>query len=197
MDKSITSSAIASLFLTLVLFCWFCCSPALAEEGSQKALSTKNSRVTGSLYCVQGQITVKGWERELIARNPSLAKFHWSPITAARSGRIYFRQPISVDASPFRTRKPVLISLNETMAHIKKNKDRAKQEQVANDGAYSASTRQTSVSARLRSPASAGTATYASYSYGQYSPAPDYRAPDLSSNRTSRTQIYGRLISAK
>jgi hypothetical protein len=53
----------------------------------------RQSRVVGSLYAVQGRVTVRGWEHDLVARNPSLARFNWSPITAARPCIIVFRQP--------------------------------------------------------------------------------------------------------
>ncbi|MBS2007516.1 MAG: hypothetical protein JST01_10775 [Cyanobacteria bacterium SZAS TMP-1] len=118
MNKSNTSTDIALVFAALCILL-LCAAPAKAQPG-QKATAQKSAatgKVVGSLYCVQGTVTIKGWERQLIERDPALAKFHWSPITAARPGRIYFRQPISVNGlKPYHNIKPRLISFEEARA---------------------------------------------------------------------------------
>jgi len=196
MNKSIHSHS-TDIALALICLLTAACGPSLAESRGTKCLNnsdSKNSRVTASLYCVQGKVTVKGWERELIARDPSLAKFHWSPITAARPGKIYFRQPISVCRSkekPFRTLKPQLIS--------------TARKQSAHGGNYNqAEKTNISTSTRLLSYPQTYTATYATYSCqvplaqrptsGRISPA-QYSASSYAAGSSSK--VYGRLISAK
>jgi len=76
------------------------------------SVTTTPARVLGSVYCVQGRVAVKGWERDLVKRNPGLDKFHWSPITAARPGTIIFRQP-GTSQMHYHYTRPAVMSLSE------------------------------------------------------------------------------------
>jgi hypothetical protein len=79
--------ALALIILTIVI------GADAAQASSVKTTSKTPSRVTGSVYCVHGTVTVKGWEQDLIKRNPGLRRFNWAPITAAKPGVLVFRQP--------------------------------------------------------------------------------------------------------
>jgi hypothetical protein len=119
MNKSKTPTDIGLLIACLCLLLLLSTGPAAAQSGQRvnSDKSGKAGKVIGSLYCVEGTVTIKGWERQLIERDPALAKFHWSPITAAQPGRIYFRQPISVNRlKPYHNLKPQLISFDQARA---------------------------------------------------------------------------------
>ena len=76
--------------------------------------STLASRVTGSVYCVHGTVTVKGWEQDLVRRNPGLRRFNWSPIAAAKPGVMVFRQPgQSQTVKQYHYAKPRVLSYAE------------------------------------------------------------------------------------
>jgi hypothetical protein len=82
--------------LALTILTSFSVGCAAAQASTVKTShnsSTFPSRVTGSVYCVHGTVTVKGWEQDLLKRNPGLRRFNWSPITAAKPGVMVFRQP--------------------------------------------------------------------------------------------------------
>jgi hypothetical protein len=64
------------------------------------ATAPGRSHVTGALYAVQGNVQVTGWQNDLVRRNPSLARYNWAPITAAKPALVIFRQ-----ASPGQTAK--------------------------------------------------------------------------------------------
>ncbi len=83
--------------------------PAVAQNKSE-AVSNK-SRITGSLYTVDGQVTVSGWEHELIRRNHGLSRYNWSPITAARHGVVVFRTQGSSQAlKQYHDTKPIVLN---------------------------------------------------------------------------------------
>lgn len=76
--------------------------------------TTAYRRTLGSVYCVHGQVAVKGWEKDLVKRNPGLNKFHWSPITAARPGTVVFTQRgTSRSMQQYHYAKPTVMSLDE------------------------------------------------------------------------------------
>ena len=81
--------------------------------------SSSDSRVTASVYCVHGTVTVKGWEQDLVKRNPGLRRFNWSPITAAKPSVLIFRRPAQNQMRPSQTVKryhyanPIVLSYAE------------------------------------------------------------------------------------
>lgn len=82
-----------------------------------KVTKKTSSKVIGSIYCVRGQVAVKGWERDLVRRNPGLNQFHWSPITAARPGVVVFRQSGTTSTlKQYHYAKPAVIRLSEVRA---------------------------------------------------------------------------------
>ena len=104
------------------------------------------SRVIGSVYCVRGQVAIKGWERDLVRRNPGLNQFHWSPITAARPGVVVFRQPGgSSTLKQYHYSKPTVISMSEVRAA-----QETKKMQIMRAQAPSRRTTQAELNGRLR-----------------------------------------------
>jgi len=197
MNKSKHSTDIA---LAIICLLTAACGPSLANGPGKQSLNDKNSRVTGSLYCVQGTVTVKGWEKELIARNPSLEKFHWAPISAARPGKIYFRQPISVNGSktkPFHSTKPLLISTADVLNA--QSRKAQMQTTISGEGRSTSQTR-LSTSGSLRSKASTYTATYATYncrSQLALSQPTSTNSPPPYPGSPVATRAYARLISVR
>ena len=59
-----------------------------------------------SIYCVDGQKTYAGWEKNLVNKNPSLANFHWSPIPGARRGNIVSATHMPQRPRPFTISSP-------------------------------------------------------------------------------------------
>jgi hypothetical protein len=94
---SVKSSAflrkVALAMTILTSFSVVCAAAQASTVKTNHNSSTVASRVTGSVYCVHGTVTVKGWEQDLVKRNPGLRRFNWSPITAAKPGVMVFRQP--------------------------------------------------------------------------------------------------------
>jgi len=103
-------SKAALLFIALALVALSCA----ATEARSVTTQSNYARTLGSVYCVQGRTAVKGWEHDLVKRNPGLEKFHWSPITAARPGTMIFRQRgVSQTTRRYRNSKPNVMSLSE------------------------------------------------------------------------------------
>jgi hypothetical protein len=91
--------------------------------------TTQNSQLrTGSVYCVQGTVAVRGWEQDLVRRNPGLRRFNWSPITAAKPSVLVFRQSAHNQRRPAQTvnqyhyTKPTVVSYSEKRAVRKEQK---------------------------------------------------------------------------
>ena len=141
-----------------------------------------------SIYAVQGQVTVHGWEQNLIDRNPGLARFNWSPITAARQGIVVFQQPSQNQRSgpaPYHYLKPQVMSPEQAQA-IRQ----LKEQKAAAQFGHSV---QTDVNSRIVT--SAPTSTTFTYDKGSngYGSANGYAR----GNADSRAKVHGRLISAK
>lgn len=155
----------AMIILTIVGFVG-----TAAQANPAKTTQSTASRVTGSVYCVHGTVTVKGWEEDLVKRNPGLRRFNWSPITAAKPGVLVFRRSgQSQSANQYHYAKPRVLSYVEMRA-VQKTQEQKTQEQIA-------------VQAQLVS-------TYTGASLGQsatYSSA--YSASD------NQRRVNGRLIS--
>lgn len=101
-----------SLALTILTSFSVVCDAAQAN--TVKTTHSTSSRVTGSVYCVHGTVTVKGWEQDLLKRNPGLRRFNWSPITAAKPGVMVFRQPgQSQTVKQYHYSKPRVLSYAE------------------------------------------------------------------------------------
>lgn len=91
--------------------------------------TTHSSQVrSGSVYCVQGTVAVRGWEQDLVKRNPGLRRFNWSPITAAKPSVLVFRQPApnqrrSAQAvNHYHYTKPTVLSYSEMRVARKEQK---------------------------------------------------------------------------
>ncbi|MDP3506543.1 MAG: hypothetical protein Q8T09_01005 [Candidatus Melainabacteria bacterium] len=91
--------------------------------------TTQNSPVrSASVYCVRGTVTVKGWEQDLVKRNPGLRRFNWSPVTAAKPSVLVFRQPAPNQVRSGQTVKqyhyikPIVLSFAETRPVRKEQK---------------------------------------------------------------------------
>jgi hypothetical protein len=100
---------------------------ALARPGSGPGVYSDpghGSKPT-SVYCVQGKVVVRGWQNDLVRRNPGLASFNWAPITAARPGRINFGT--LKNAGPYHNIKPTLITAQETLKIARQQQFRREQ----------------------------------------------------------------------
>lgn len=114
--------ALALTILTTVI------SADAAQASSVKTTSKTPSRVTGSVYCVHGTVTVKGWEQDLVKRNPGLRRFNWTPITAAKPGVLAFRQPGQDQSSKqYHYAKPRVLSYAEMRAAQRVQEQRAQE----------------------------------------------------------------------
>jgi hypothetical protein len=99
-----------------------------AQASSVKTTSKTPGRVTGSVYCVHGTVTVKGWEQDLVKRNPGLRRFNWTPITAAKPGVLVFRQPGQDQSSKqYHYAKPRVLSYAEMRAAQRVQEQRAQE----------------------------------------------------------------------
>lgn len=99
-----------------------------AQASSAKTTSKTPGRVTGSVYCVHGTVTVKGWEQDLVKRNPGLRRFNWTPITAAKPGVLVFRQPGQDQSSKqYHYAKPRVLSYAEMRAAQRVQEQRAQE----------------------------------------------------------------------
>jgi hypothetical protein len=114
--------ALALIILTTVV------GADAAQANSVKTTSKTPSRVTGSVYCVHGTVTVKGWEQDLVKRNPGLRRFNWTPIMAAKPGVLVFRQPGRDQSSKqFHYAKPRVLSYAEMRAAQRVQEQRAQE----------------------------------------------------------------------
>ena len=107
-------------------------SSGAAQAETIKTTHKTPGRVTGSVYCVHGTVTVKGWEQDLVKRNPGLRRFNWTPITAAKPGVLVFRQPGQESATKqYHYNKPKVLSYAETRAAQQMQERRAAQATAA------------------------------------------------------------------
>ncbi len=114
--------ALALIILTTVI------GADAAQASGVKTTSKTPGRVTGSVYCVHGTVTVKGWEQDLVKRNPGLRRFNWTPITAAKPGVLVFRQPgQQQSAKQYRYSKPRVLSYEEMRAAQRAQEQRAQE----------------------------------------------------------------------
>lgn len=114
--------ALALIILTSVI------GTESAQASSVKSASKTAGRVTGSVYCVHGTVTVKGWEQDLVKRNPGLRRFNWTPITAAKPGVLVFRQAGSEQsAKHYHYSKPRVLSYEEMRAAQRAQEQRAQE----------------------------------------------------------------------
>lgn len=99
-----------------------------AQARSVETTQKNPGRVTGSVYCVHGSVTVKGWEQDLVKRNPGLRRFNWTPITAAKPGVLVFRQPGQNQSSKqYHYAKPRVLSYAEMRAAQRVQEQRAQE----------------------------------------------------------------------
>lgn len=104
--------ALAMLMLTSVSV--VCAAAQASTVKVTHSSSPVASHVTGSVYCVHGTVTVKGWEQELVKRNPGLRRFNWSPITAAKPSVMVFRRSGQSDSvKQYHYTKPRVMSFAE------------------------------------------------------------------------------------
>lgn len=166
-------------------------SPAAQAQAVRTTLKTAG-RVTGSVYCVNGTVTVKGWEHDLVKRNPGLRRFNWTPITASRPGVMVFCQPGQEQTSKqYHYAKPKVLSYAEMRA-AQNSQEQKRQEQIAH----------ADVGARLNATQHA-TPNAAQNVQGQmvsaYGSASLSQPATYSSNysaSSNQRNVHGRLISA-
>ncbi|HMW89011.1 MAG TPA: hypothetical protein PKN86_00575 [Candidatus Obscuribacter sp.] len=70
-----------------------------------------NSRPVVSNYYVAGSTAVAGWEQGLVAREPNLAKWHWSSISSSIHARNVNGGAVSVRSNPYHYSKPKVLAL--------------------------------------------------------------------------------------
>jgi hypothetical protein len=120
-NEMILRATSPSAFLKTPLAFVIVTSVALISSAAQaqtvKTTHKTAGRVTGSVYCVNGTVTVKGWEHDLVKRNPGLRRFNWTPITAAKPGVMVFRQPGQEQSTKqYHYAKPKVLSYAEMRA---------------------------------------------------------------------------------
>jgi hypothetical protein len=201
MNTNFTKNNMAKALLALVL------STLTGVHGN--AAMASNSKVIGSVYGVQGRSVVKGWEKQLVNRNPGLEKFHWSPITAARPVNVIFRRSSASAAQtqPFRYNKPRVMSYNEMRLAQEAQQRRAQAQADAAARcntrlAYRFNSRNNDVSARLAGNNGANgdvqgqiVSSYSGTENGYSSP---YSNVSTYSNAAyGRSKVQGRLLSVK
>lgn len=196
--KNITTNKFAIAFAALVLGTF--ASVANAAEAS-------NSKVIGSVYGVQGRSVVKGWEKQLVNRNPGLEKFHWSPITAARPVNVVFRRSSVNVSQQFRYSKPRVMSYNEMRLaqEAQQRRARSQADAAAQCNARLASrfnSRNNDVSARLAGNNGANgdvqgqlVSSYSGTENGYSSPYSNVST--YSSAAYGRSKVQGRLLSVR
>lgn len=114
--------ALALIILTSVI------GTESAQASSVESTGKAAGRVAGSVYCVHGTVTVKGWEQDLVKRNPGLRRFNWTPITAAKPGVLVFRQPGSEQSSKqYHYSKPRVLSYEEMRSAQRAQEQRAQE----------------------------------------------------------------------
>lgn len=122
---------VALAMTILTSFSVVCAAAQASTVKTNHNSSTVASRVTGSVYCVHGTVTVKGWEQDLVKRNPGLRRFNWSPITAAKPGVMVFRQPGQSQAvKQYHYAKPRVLSYAE-MRSVQSAQEKRAQERKA------------------------------------------------------------------
>lgn len=118
----IAKIALALIILTTVI------GADAAQASSDRTTSKTTGSVTGSVYCVHGTVTVKGWEQDLVKRNPGLRRFNWTPITAAKPGVLVFRKPGQEQSSKqYHYAKPRVLSYVEMRAAQRAQEQRAQE----------------------------------------------------------------------
>lgn len=137
-----------------------------------------------SIYCVDGQKTYAGWEKNLVNKNPSLANFHWSPIPGARRGNIVVGNAHAAKTAPFHYIKP------QVMPTVVKAP-------AATHPSFGGSNANASVSAGISSQNSDATlynyGTSAQIAgYGDYAPVA-HGATASATNRNSQLSVKGRV----
>jgi len=183
---------VALLFFNLFLGLSF--APAASAQNTAGGANSK-SRVIGSLYTVDGQVTVRGWEQDLVRRNPGLSRYNWTPITAARPGLVVFRTAGPKQSlNQYHYTKPIILNTAELQQAKKLRQLRAEakfahctQEQVQAVASYDNNSTLQQQS------------TYASIGYPRpkcsYPAVPYYS--NASGERLRKSQVQGRLISVK
>lgn len=70
-----------------------------------------NSRPVVSNYYVAGSTAVAGWEQGLVAREPNLAKWHWSSISSSIHARNVNGGAVATRSLPYHYSKPKVLAL--------------------------------------------------------------------------------------
>ena len=165
---------------------------------SADAASATNHRVVRndikpySIYCVDGQKTYAGWEKNLVHKNPSLANFHWSPIPGARRGNIVVGNAHAAKAAPFHYVKPQVMP-----TVVKAPAATPPAFGGASSSSSSAASTSTSISATMSSQ-NTDAALYNSGTsaqiagYGDYAPVA-HRATASATSRNSQLSVKGRV----
>lgn len=158
------------------------CSSATASATEHRVI--RNDIKPYSIYCVDGQKTYAGWEKNLVNKNPSLANFHWSPIPAARRGNIVVGNEQATKAAPYHYIKPQVVP---TVVKAP----------AAAHPSFGGSNANASVSAGLSSQSTDATlynyGTSAQIAgYGDYAPVA-HSATTNATNRNSQLSVKGRI----
>ncbi len=115
--RATSPAAFLKTALAFVIFTSVVLTSSAAQAQTVKTTHKTAGRVTGSVYCVNGTVTVKGWEHDLVKRNPGLRRFNWTPITAAKPGVMVFRQPGQEQTTKqYHYAKPKVLSYAEMRA---------------------------------------------------------------------------------
>jgi len=115
--RATSPSAFLKTALAFVILTSVALTSSAAQAQTVKTTHKTAGRVTGSVYCVNGTVTVKGWEHDLVKRNPGLRRFNWTPITAAKPGVMVFRQPGQEQSTKqYHYAKPKVLSYAEMRA---------------------------------------------------------------------------------
>ncbi|CAN5156237.1 hypothetical protein BH11CYA1_BH11CYA1_07440 [soil metagenome] len=126
--KTKSSAELAKAVVSLLVLSGLALSGNAAQAETIKTTHKTAGRVTGSVYCVNGTVTVKGWEKDLVRRNPGLRRFNWTPITAAKPGILVFRQPGQESSTKqYHYAKPKVLSYAEMRAAQRMQEQRAAQ----------------------------------------------------------------------